>query len=119
MKKYDILKTERFHSMYARVETVCVNDGMTVKRLVSYGNVVCDMNMDTRTVYLYHRYQYGSVTVRHVTRFLNEFAPLAYGQWTIALIRYTQDNSDSDGHATLCKYDVCFRDYVLGTQCGW
>ena len=117
------LKSEQFHHMQATVETVGFDDGMIVKRLLSYDSVVCDLDLDTRTVYLYPRYQYSVTTVRQVTRFLNEYMPLANDErWTIALIRKAHEH----GFRAVCKcpgifrdYRVMFRDCVLGTNSRW
>ena len=117
------IQSEKFHCMTATVDTVVLGDGMTVKRLLSYDSVVCDVDIDTRTVYLYPRYQYSSTTVRQVMRFLNEYVPLANDErWSIALIRAAQRT----GVRPVCKcpgifrdYRVMFRDYVLGTNRRW
>ena len=119
---YYLLDSKKFHHMQATVETVGFDDGVTVKRLLSYSSVVCDLDLDTRTVYLYPRYQYSSTTVRQVTRFLNEYMPLENERWTIALIRKAHEG----GFRAICKcpgifrdYIVVFRDYVLGTHMSW
>ena len=117
------IQSEKFHCMNAKVETVGFDDdGTIVKRLVSYDSIVCDLDMNTRTVYLYPRYQYSPTTVRQVTRFLNEYMPLENYWWSIALIRKAHEH----GFRAVCKCPgifrdclVVFREYVLGTHGRW
>lgn len=120
---YYVINREKFHYMQATVETVGFDDGTIVKRLISYDSVVCDVDLNTRTVYLYPRYQYSSTTVRQLTRFLNEYMPLENDWWSIGLIRKAHENN---ALRPVCKcpgifrdYLVVFRDYVLGTKCRW
>ena len=115
---YKLLDSEQFHSMQATVETVRFDDGMTVKRLVSYDSVVCDVDLDTGTIFLYPRYQYSSTTIRQVTRFLNEYMPLVV-RWNIAMIRDMQKKADSDGFVGFGRYGAFFREHVLGTTRRW
>ena len=68
----ELIDGSKFHRMNATVETLRFDDGMTVKRLVSYDSVVCDINIQTRTVYLYPRHRCSQTTTRQVTRFLTE-----------------------------------------------
>ena len=116
---YKLIDSKQFHTMKATVETVVFDDGMTVKRLVSYDSVVCDVDLDTGTIFIYPRHQYSSTTIRQLTRFLNEYMPLAYGRWSVGLIRYLQEKSDSDGYTTLYKYGIFFREHVLGSTRRW
>jgi hypothetical protein len=69
-KMYKLIDSEKFHHMNATVETVRFDDGMTVKRLISYDSVVCDIF--GRQVYLYPRHRYSRTTTKQVTRFLTE-----------------------------------------------
>ena len=107
---YKIIRSERFHNMNARVQLVRFFDGSRVERLVSYTSVVCDVSLDTGTIFLYPRYQYSPTTVRQVTRFLNEYVPLDSECWNIALIRDLQKKADSDGFTCLGNYWIYFRD---------
>lgn len=116
---YKIIESKQFHSMNATVETVLFNNATMVLRLVSYDSVVCDIDMLHDKIYLYPRHQYSSTTIRQLTRFLNEYMPLAYGRWSIGLLRYLQEKSDTYGHATLYKYDISFIVRVLGTNLRW
>ena len=117
------IQSEKFHCMTATVDTVVLGDGMTVKRLISYDSVVCDVDLDYRTVYLYPRFEYSTTTVRQLTRFLNEYMPLENYWWAIALIRKAHEGK---AFRLVCKCPgifrdclVVFRDYVLGTKCRW
>ena len=47
---YKLIASEKFHSMQATVETVQFDDGMMVKRLVSYDSVVCDIITESNTL---------------------------------------------------------------------
>ena len=116
---YKMIKSEKFHSMNATVETVLFNDAMMVLRLVSYESVVCDIDMLHDRIYLYPRHQYSSSTVRQLTRFLNEYMPLTNDTWCIGTIRHLQEVADSNGHAVLGKYAVSFLVRVLGTNTRW
>ena len=116
---YKLIKSENFHYMNATVETVRFDDGRIIKRLVSYSSVVCDVCLETGTIFLYPRYQYSPTTVRQVTRFLNEYVPLADARWYIGMIRILQKNADSDGFTHLGKYGIFFLDHVLGTSRRW
>lgn len=116
---YKIIKSKRFRNMNATVETVCFDDGMIVKRLVSYNSVVVDICLETGTVFIYPRYQYSPTTIRQVTRFLNDYMPLADDSWYIGLIRELHKKVDSNGYATLGKYAISFLDRVLGTNRSW
>lgn len=111
---YKLIDCEKFHSMQATVETVRFDDGMTVKRLVSYDSIVCDICLDTGTVFLYPRYQYSPTTVRQVTRFLNEYVPLTNDYWCIALIRELEKKVDSDCYTAIAEYNIFFLDHVIG-----
>ena len=115
---YKMIKSEKFHSMQATVETVRFDDGMTVKRLVSYDSVVCDVDLDTGTIFIYPRHQYSSTTIRQVTRFLNEYVPLVV-RWNIAMIRDMQKKADSDGFVGFGRYGVFFLPNVNGTSRRW
>lgn len=119
MFKYKMIKSEKFHSMPATVETVRFDDGMTVKRLVSYDSVVCDVDLDTGTIFFYPRFQYSPTTVRELTRFLHEYAPLDDGRWSIGLVRELRAKADSDGFTSLGKYGIFFLDRVLGASRRW
>lgn len=116
---YKIIESKQFHSMNATVETVLFNNATMVLRLVSYDSVVCDIDMLHDRIYLYPRHQYSPSTVRQVTRFLNEYVPLADDYWCIALIRDLQKKADSNGHVVLGKYAVSFLVRVLGTNLRW
>ena len=113
---YKLLDSEQFHSMQATVETVQFDDGMTVKRLVSYDSVVCDVDLDTGTVFLYPRFQYSPTTVRQLTRFLNEYIPLENERWNIAMVREFQKSADADGFVGFGRYAVFFLPHVIGTN---
>ena len=115
---YKLIDSEQFHSMQATVETVRFDDGMTVKRLVSYDSVVCDVCLETGTIFLYPRFQYSPTTVRQLTRFLNEYVPVG-GYWYIAKIRDAQKRVDIDGYTGLGGYGVFFPASVLGTNNRW
>ena len=115
---YKLIDSKQFHTMKATVETVVFDDGMTVKRLVSYDSVVCDVDLDTSTVFFYPRFQYSSTTVRQLTRFLNEYIPLVV-RWNIAMVRELQKKADSDGFVGFGRYGAFFRPHVLGTNSGW
>ena len=115
---YKLINSKKFHSMNATVETVRFDDGMTVKRLVSYDSVVCDVDVDKGTVFFYPRYQYSPTTIRQVTRFLNEHVPLAE-RWNIALVRELQKNADTDGFVVFREYAAFFLPHVLGTTHRW
>jgi DNA repair protein RadC len=54
-----------------------------------------------------------------VTRFLNDYMPLADDSWYIGLIRELHKKVDSNGYATLGKYAISFLDRVLGTNRSW
>ena len=134
---YKLIDSEKFHGMQATVETVRFDDGMTVKRLVSYDSVVCDVDVDKGTVFFYPRYQYSPTTIRQVTRFLNEYVPLAERwtvrratrflneyvplaeRWNIALVRELQKNADTDGFVVFREYAAFFLPHVLGTTRSW
>ncbi len=120
---YKLIDSKKFHHMNATVETVKFDDDMVVKRLVSYESVVCDVCSETDMVYLYPRFQYSPTTIRQLTRFLNEYAPLENERWklawNIALIRDLYAKADSDGFAELNIYGVFFLDHVLGTNLRW
>ncbi|MDD4391058.1 MAG: hypothetical protein PHW03_09755 [Eubacteriales bacterium] len=116
---HKLINSKKFHHMQATLETVVFDDGTLVLRLVSYESVICDIDMLTGTIFIYPRHQYSSTTIRQLTRFLNEYMPLAYGRWSIGLIRYLQEKSDSDGYATLYKYGIFFREHVLGSTRRW
>jgi hypothetical protein len=113
---YKVIKSEKFHSMNATVELLRFFDGSLVERLVSYESVVCDVCLDTGTIYIYPRFQCSPTTIRQVTRFLNEYMPLENERWNIALIRELQKNVDSDGFTSLGKYGIYFQDHVIGTN---
>ena len=115
---YKMIESERFHNRKATVETVRFDDGMTVKRLVSYDSVVCDIDLEAGTIFFYPRYQYSSTTVRQLTRFLNEYIPLVI-RWNIAMIRDLQKKADSDGFVGFGRYGVFFLPHVLGTSHRW
>lgn len=119
MFKYKMIKSEKFHSMNATVETVKFDDGSLVERLVSYESVVCDIDKLNGQIFLYPRFQYSPTTVRQLTRFLNEYIPLEHDPWGIGLIRELRAKADSDGYTTLGKYGVFFLDRVLGTSRRW
>jgi hypothetical protein len=116
---YKMIKREKFHNMNATIETVRFDDGMTVKRLVSYDSVVCDVDLETGTIFFYPRFQYSPTTVRQLTRFLDEYAPLDDGRWSIGLVRELRAKADSDGFTKLDIYGVFFSEYVLGTSRRW
>ncbi len=116
---YRLIDSEQFHSMQATVETVQFDDGMTVKRLVSYDSVVCDVDLDTGTIFLYPRHQHSSTTIRQLTRFLNEYIPPLVIRWRIALIRELYNKADSDGFVGFGKYGVFFLPHVIGTSRSW
>lgn len=116
---YKLIDSKRFHNMNATVETVRFDDGMTVKRLVSYTSVVCDVCPGSGTILLYPRYQYSPTTIRQLTRFLNDYMPLENDTWCIGTIRQLQAKADSDGYAVLGKYAVTFLVLVLGTTRSW
>lgn len=61
------MKEGKFHNCQADVAI----EG-NVYRLRSYGTIVCDVNMDTKVIYFYPDYRYGSVTMQHVRKFLVE-----------------------------------------------
>lgn len=109
---YKMIKREKFHHMNATVETVRFDSGVVAQRLVSYSSVVCDVCLDTGTIFLYPRYQYSPTTVRQVTRFLNEYVPLANERWNIARIRDLQKKVDRAGFTFLGNYGIYFRDRV-------
>lgn len=114
---YKMIDRKQFHRMNATVETLRFDDGMTVKRLVSYSSVVCDVFANQ--VYLYPRHQYSPTTVRQLTRFLSEYAPLDGRRWNIALIREAMRDVKEYGHASVDRYDVSFHPHVLGTTLRW
>ena len=116
---YKMIKSEKFHRMQATLETVVFDNADMVLRLVSYESVVCDIDMLTGTIFIYPRHQYSSTTIRQLTRFLNEYMPLAYGRWSINLIQYLQEKTNSDKYTTLYKYGIFFLDHVLGTSRRW
>lgn len=116
---YKMIKSEKFHSTQATVETVRFDDGMTVKRLVSYDSVVCDVDLNTGTIFFYPRFQYSPTTIRQLTRFLNEYIPLENERWNIALIRERQAKADSDWFTSLGKYGIFFLDHVICTTRRW
>lgn len=116
---YKMIKSEKFHNMNATVELVRFYDGSIVERLVSYESVVCDVCLDTGTIFLYPRFQYSPTTVRQVTRFLNEYVPLENERWNIARIRDLQKQVDGDGFTYLGNYGIFFLDHVLGTNNRW
>ena len=113
---YTLIKSERFHDMNARVETVQIGAVSTAKRLVSYDSVVCDICLDTKAVYLYPRHRYSQSTTRQVTRFLSETLGIVIGGGDL-------DSVAREFRATgpvLCKgYAWFLRDYVLGTENRW
>jgi len=115
---YKLIDSKKFHGMQATVETVRFDDGMTVKRLVSYDSVVCDVDVDKGTVFFYPRYQYSPTTIRQVTRFLNEYVPLAE-RWNIALVRKLQKRADTDGFVEFGEYAAFFLPHVIGTTRSW
>ena len=115
---YKLIDSKKFHSMQATVETVRFDDGMAVKRLVSYDSVVCDVDVDKGTVFFYPRYQYSPTTIRQVTRFLNEYMQLAK-RWNIALVRELQKNADTDGFVVFREYAAFFLPHVIGTTRSW
>lgn len=116
---YKKIKSEKFYHMNATVETVQFDDGMTVKRLVSYSSVVCDVCLETGTIFIYPRYQYSPTTVRQVTRFLNEYVPLVDVRWCIGLIRDLEKKADNDRYVNVNQYGVFYLDNVLGTNRSW
>ena len=115
---YKLLDSEQFHSMQATVETVRFDDGMTVKRLVSYDSVVCDIDLEAGTIFFYPRFQYSSTTIRQLTRFINEYMQLP-ARWNIALIRELYNKADSDGFVGFGRYAAFFLPHVLGTSHRW
>ena len=115
---YKLIDSEQFHTMQATVETVRFDDGMTVKRLVSYDSVVCDIDLEAGTIFLYPRHQFGPTTIRQLARFLNEYIPLVV-RWNIAMIRDLQKKADSDGFVGFDRYGIFFREHVLGTNSRW
>lgn len=119
MFEYKMINSKQFHRMNATVETLRFYDGSIVERLVSYESVVCDVCLDTGTIYIYPRFQYSPTTVRQLTRFLNENAPLEDARWNIGMIRDLQKNADSDGFTFLGKYSIYFLDHVIGTSRRW
>lgn len=116
---YKMIKSERFYNMNATVETVVFNDTTTVLRLASYASVVCDIDMLHERIYLYPRYQYSPTTVRQLTRFLTEYAPLTDDRWYVGAIRQLKKVADSNGHAVIGRYAVSFLELVLGTNRRW
>ena len=116
---YKLIDSEQFHSMQATVETVRFDDGMTVKRLVSYDSVVCDVRLDIGRIFFYPRFQYSPTTVRQLTRFLNETVPLDNEHWNIALIRELQKRAYNDGFVFFGGYTILFLPHVLGTNSRW
>ncbi len=115
---YKLIGSEKFHSMQATVETVVFDDDVTVKRLVSYDSVVCDVRLDIGRIFFYPRYQYSSTTIRQVTRFLNEHVPLAE-RWNIGLVRELQKRAYNDGFVFFGAYTVLFLPQVIGTTRRW
>jgi hypothetical protein len=112
---YTLIDSKPFHHMNARVETVRFDDGMPVKRLVSYDSVVCDVSSGGR-VFFYPRHDFSVTTRRQVTRFLDEYAPRLNGaRWRIGLIRALRKSADEDGYADDCRSGVYFLGHVLGT----
>ena len=116
---YKLLDSEQFHSMQATVETVKFDDGMTVKRLVSYDSVVCDIDMLHGDIYLYPRHQYSPTTMRQLTSFLNEYMPLEHECWNLARMRKLYNKVVGNLYPTMGPYSVCFFKYVLGTTRSW
>ena len=118
---YKLIDSEQFHNMNATVETVRLYDDVTVKRLVSYDSVVCDVRLDIGRIFFYPRYQYSPTTIRQLTRFLNEYVPLAERwnmglvRWNIAMVRELQKKADTDGFVEFGEYTVLFLPHVLGT----
>ena len=110
---YEIIKRKRFHSMNAAVETVRCGTGMTIKRLISYDSVVCDVCVDTGAVYLYPRHRYSQSTTRQVTRFLSETLGMYIGGGDLDKVARAGDWMVHKCHAW------CLREWVLGTERRW
>ena len=115
---YKLIDSEKFHSMNATVETVRFYDNVTVKRLVSYNSVVCDVRLDIGRIFFYPRHQYSPATIRQVIRFLNEYMPLAE-PWHIVFVRDLQKRAESDGFVFFGGYAVLFLPQVIGTTRKW
>lgn len=111
---YKLIESEKFHSMNATIETVRFDDGIVVKRLVSYSSVVCDVFANQ--VYLYPRHRYSVTTTRQVTRFLTEQLgfPVCAG-----VLDDWQRQEKSNGYAFEHGYYIQFPVEVLGTKESW
>ena len=108
---YKLTKSEKFHHMNATVETVKFDDGIIVKRLVSYSSVVCDVFANQ--VYLYPRHRYSRTTTKQVTRFLTE--QLGFSVCAGVLDDW-QRQEKLDGCAFENGYHIQFPVEVLGTN---
>jgi hypothetical protein len=111
---YKKIRIEKFHNMNATVETLRSNDGVVVKRLVSYSSIVCDVFANQ--VYLYPRYRYSPTTTRQVTRFLTE--QLGFHVCAGVLDNW-QRQEKLNGYVFENGYYIQFPVEVLGTNVSW
>ena len=111
---YKKIRIEKFHNMNATVETLRSDDGVVVKRLVSYSSIVCDVFANQ--VYLYPRHRYSVTTTRQVTRFLTE--QLGFPVRSASLDDWMKQEK-RNGYAFENGYHVHFPVEVLGTNESW
>jgi hypothetical protein len=111
---YKVIDSKQFYNMNATVETVQFDDGVVVKRLVSYSSVVCDVFANQ--VYLYPRHRYSPTTTRQVSRFLSE----RLGFYVCAgILDDWLRQEKRDGYAFENGYHIQFPVKVLGTNESW
>ena len=111
---YKKIRIEKFHNMNATVETLRSNDGVVVKRLVSYSSIVCDVFANQ--VHLYPRYRYSPTTTRQVTRFLTEQLGFTV---RAGILDDWQRQEKLNGYAFEKGYYIQFPVEVLGTNVSW
>ena len=111
---YKKIRIEKFHNMNATVETLRSNDGLVVKRLVSYSSIVCDVFANQ--VYLYPRYRYSPTTTRQVTRFLTEQLGFTV---RAGILDDWQRQEQRTGYVFENGYYIQFPVEVLGTNVSW
>ena len=114
---HKLIDSKKFHNMNATVETVRFDNGRVANRLVSYTSVVCDIDMQRKTVCLYPRHRYSRTTTRQVTRFLRE--RLGFPVCSASLDNWKRQEKRNNCGAFENGYYIYFPITVLGTDRWW
>ena len=70
MARYNLIpKFENVKSYYDKTQVEFENN---IKRLFSYNVLVCEINVEENTFYLYKDFNFSQTTLRHVKEFLKQ-----------------------------------------------